>query len=54
MRLTIEQALTHRWFEMAPIGTKVNPSIFRGLKKYKSPGKLWQELMKVMVKYLSY
>eukprot|EP00358_Blepharisma_japonicum_P002185 CAMPEP_0202955304 /NCGR_PEP_ID=MMETSP1395-20130829/51696_1 /ASSEMBLY_ACC=CAM_ASM_000871 /TAXON_ID=5961 /ORGANISM="Blepharisma japonicum, Strain Stock R1072" /LENGTH=484 /DNA_ID=CAMNT_0049671735 /DNA_START=196 /DNA_END=1650 /DNA_ORIENTATION=+ len=55
-RISINRALGHPWFKTLDDPAEhppINLEIFSALKKFKAPGKLWQEAMKVFVRNIS-
>lgn len=54
-RILARKALEHPWFnelrENSP--RLVNPKIVEAIRTYKAPSKLWQESLKILVKYLN-
>ena len=53
-RISLTKAFSHPWFQnQASKCKQIPPKIFESLRKYKAPGKLWQEAMKVLVRNLS-
>jgi calcium-dependent protein kinase len=54
LRLSIPSALCHSWFSNLTGLPPVKLEIFNSLKNFKAHGKLWNEVMKVFIKNLSY
>ncbi|CAG9331896.1 unnamed protein product [Blepharisma stoltei] len=54
-RISIKAALSHPWFKIKnqPSGILISQDIFKSIKRFKAPSKLWQELMTIFVRNIS-
>ena len=52
-RITVSQALKHEVFSQNLDNSKIKSQVFRSLRKFKAPNKLWQEAMTIFVKNFS-
>jgi calcium-dependent protein kinase len=52
-RISLKEALKHPWFSDEFISPKLPLSVLRSIKRFKAPGKLQKEVMRIMLKYMS-